>query len=319
MIDSLDSKIIDMLQKDGQIAFAKIAERLKVSPRTVQIHYAKMKKTGLIKGTTLILDLPRIRTSIRYTVNIGVNAVETDLEDVAKYVSSLKINNTVVHKCWITFGRYNMTVGLGSTNLLDVHKIKQMIMQHPSVKTASININRYFWESGIKTEFAAGAVPQVVLDKVDYELLRILSKDARAPLKQISETLAVSDDTVCRRLERLKQKRIILGSTVVLSSKACGYQGLCAFYIKTKAGSNILNAAEKLMKIPAAISVFYLIGEYDFNVNVHFREYEDIATVVSKIRKIEEVSLFDTVWYLSQEWSIPFIFNFEIPRETFYV
>jgi Lrp/AsnC family transcriptional regulator for asnA, asnC and gidA len=318
MTYSLDSEIINNLQENGRIAFAKIAKKLKVSPRIVQIHYAKMKEAGLIKGTTIILNLPRINIRMRYTANICINASEGDLEKVVESIKSIRVD-TLNTTCWTTFGRYNITVGIGSTNLFDVHKLRNLIMQHPSVKSASININQSYFENGRKVDFASGPFPLADLDKVDIKLIKILTKDARAPLKEIGKTLGVSIDTVSRRIKRLEQKDIILGSTVVLSSKACGYLGLCGLYIKIKPGSSILNITEKLLKIPAAISLFHLLGEYNFNLNLHFREYSDIIKVVSQIRKIEEIESFDTVLYLEREWSMPYIFGYDNPESTFVV
>jgi Lrp/AsnC family transcriptional regulator, regulator for asnA, asnC and gidA len=317
MIDSLDSEIINMLQKNGRVAFAKIAKKLKVSPKIVQIHYAKMKKAGLIKATVILLDLTRISILMRYTASIGINALETDLEEVAEYIKRLRIDNVSIHRVWITFGRYNIMVGVGSTHLLDIHNIRNLIMQHPSVKTASININRFYWQNDKKTEFANGPFPTAFLDKIDMELLKVLIKDARVSLKQASKTLGVSIDTVGRRIKRLEQEGVILGSTVVLNSKACGYQGVCAFYIKIKSGSSILNVAEKLIKIPAAIALFHLIGEYDFGINVYFKDYKDIISVVNQIRKIEETEVFDTVLYMSEDWEIPGFSYYEKPENLF--
>ena len=317
MNDSLDAEIINMLQKNGRAPFAEIAKKLKVSPRIVQIHYAKMKKAGLIKTTVVLIDLSRLNTLLRYSASICLNATEAHLEEVAEYIRNIRIDNVAIHIVWITFGRYNILAGVGSRHLIDIHNLRNLIMQHPSVKTASININRYYWTKDRKTDFANEPSPVAVLDKVDVELLKILLKDARFPLKQIGKTLGVSVDTVSRRINRLEQRGIIVGSTVVLSSKACGYQGSCAFYIKTKSSESISNLAEKLMRVPAAISLFHLIGEYDFNVNVHFKDYGDIVTVVDEIRKIEAVESFDTVLYLSEEWEIPSFAYFANPENLF--
>lgn len=61
--DSLDLKIVHALQKDARIPFVDIAKDLKVSPGIVQARFNKMKKAGLIKGSTLILDRTKMATT----------------------------------------------------------------------------------------------------------------------------------------------------------------------------------------------------------------------------------------------------------------
>ena len=135
--DSLDLKIIHALQKDARIPFVDIAQDLKVSPGLVQARYNKMKKSGVIKGSTLILSMTAIGT--KFAASIGIKAIESELEEVKEYIEGLKIDDARILS-WITFGRYNISMAVFSKNLLEVYKIKQLIRQHPSVLEVSIGI-----------------------------------------------------------------------------------------------------------------------------------------------------------------------------------
>ena len=48
-IDDVDKYIIEAMRQDGRIAFAQIAEQLKVSPGMIRVRYNRMVKQGLIK------------------------------------------------------------------------------------------------------------------------------------------------------------------------------------------------------------------------------------------------------------------------------
>ena len=137
MFDSLDIKILNALQKDARIAFVDIAKALQVSPGIVQARYNKMKKSGLIKGSTLLLNTDAIGTM--FSASIGIKAIESDLEEVNNYIKGLKITEARVFS-WITIGRYNIATAVFSKNLLEVHKIRQLIKQHPSVLEVSISL-----------------------------------------------------------------------------------------------------------------------------------------------------------------------------------
>ena len=149
--DSLDFKILRALQKDARAAFADIAKELNVPAGIVQARYNKMRKAGLIKGSTLILDMDKV--GITCSASIGITALASKIEEVIDHINGLKLKDAVVIT-WITFGRYNISAVIFSKSLIEVHKIKQLIQQHPAVIEASINLNKNYYENyaGLITE-----------------------------------------------------------------------------------------------------------------------------------------------------------------------
>lgn len=139
--DSLDLKIVHALQKDARIPFVDIAKDLKVSPGIVQARFNKMKKAGLIKGSTLILDRTKMATTC--TASIGIRALDSELEEVISYINKLKIEEASFFS-WITFGRYNIAYAIFSKNLIELHRIKQLIQCHPAVIEVGISIVNTF-------------------------------------------------------------------------------------------------------------------------------------------------------------------------------
>ena len=137
MFDALDFKIVKMLQKDARISFVDIAKELKVSPGLVQARFNKMKKAGLIKGSTLILD--RAQMAIK-DFSIGIRALDSEVEEVVKYLNELEIDKVLVSS-WITFGLYNIAAIIISNDVFQVHKLRQLIQKHPAVKDVVISIN----------------------------------------------------------------------------------------------------------------------------------------------------------------------------------
>lgn len=59
-MDIIDKKILRLLIKNPRMPFLKIAEKIGISPITVQKRFEKMRKDGAIYGTTLIIDLSKI-------------------------------------------------------------------------------------------------------------------------------------------------------------------------------------------------------------------------------------------------------------------
>jgi Lrp/AsnC family transcriptional regulator for asnA, asnC and gidA len=137
--DSLDVKIVRILQKDGRRPFAEIARELNVPAGVVQARFAKMKKAGLILGSTLIINT--LKMGLKYASSIGIEARENEVEEVKRYVEGLKVENALI-EAWITSGRYNVSVAVFLENIDEVFKIKHMIKLHPAVVNIDVSLGQ---------------------------------------------------------------------------------------------------------------------------------------------------------------------------------
>jgi len=144
------------------------------------------------------------------------------------------------------------------------------------------------------------------LDEIDFQIISILSKDARIPFKEIAIKLGVAPKTVLKRFNRLKQEGIILGSMVVLSSKACGFKLLAGFLIKIKSGVSISLVESKLCSISQINSLWIDSGKYDLYGEAFFRDLSELYEAINEIRGIEEVFALSLI-FISQDQPIPFI------------
>ena len=59
-LDDLDLQILDILIKDSRTPFLEIARKCHVSGGTIHVRMKKMEDIGIIKGTKLIVDTPKL-------------------------------------------------------------------------------------------------------------------------------------------------------------------------------------------------------------------------------------------------------------------
>ena len=149
------------------------------------------------------------------------------------------------------------------------------------------------------------------MDEIDYKIISILCKDARTPFRQIAKNLGIGIDAVIRRFDKLQQEGIISGSTVILSSKACGVQGLCGLFIKIRPGSS-LNTVVDQLKSTNLSDFVQIYGEYDFYAQVYFKDFEDVFVLIDSLRLIKDISLIDHMIYVQQDWQFPYKVHFVI-------
>jgi DNA-binding Lrp family transcriptional regulator len=84
-IDSVDMRILSLLQEDSRLSFNKIASKLGISVGTAFNHVKNLEKKGILKGYTVILDSAKLGYSL--TAVILVQAEGGYLSDVEKEIA----------------------------------------------------------------------------------------------------------------------------------------------------------------------------------------------------------------------------------------
>jgi DNA-binding Lrp family transcriptional regulator len=90
-LDSVDMRILSLLQEDCRLSFNKIASKLGISVGTAFNHVKNLEKKGILKGYTVILDSAKLGYSL--TAVILVQAEGGYLSDVEKEIA--KTDNVV--------------------------------------------------------------------------------------------------------------------------------------------------------------------------------------------------------------------------------
>ncbi len=124
------------------MTFSDIAIAVNAKRGVVQMRYNKMVKRGIIKGSTLALDYSKI--GFPYSAGLEIKVVDSKIEEFDRYIGGLKIEDTLIVK-FKTLGRFNMLAVMDARNLIDVHKFKEMIKQHPAVLEVRISVMRAFY------------------------------------------------------------------------------------------------------------------------------------------------------------------------------
>ncbi|MCK5196762.1 MAG: AsnC family transcriptional regulator [Spirochaetales bacterium] len=70
-IDDLDTKILSILQENSRRSYQEIARELVVSGGTIHVRVNRLKELGIIKGSKILLDYPKLGFDV--TVFIGIN------------------------------------------------------------------------------------------------------------------------------------------------------------------------------------------------------------------------------------------------------
>jgi len=117
-LDELDLQILSLLIKDCRTPYLEIARVCHVSGGTIHVRMKKMEDMGIIKGSRIILNLPKLGYDVCCFVGIYVdktssfNAVFDEMSNINEVVE--------LH---LTTGNYSMFSKIVCTNISDLQDV----------------------------------------------------------------------------------------------------------------------------------------------------------------------------------------------------
>lgn len=139
------------------------------------------------------------------------------------------------------------------------------------------------------------------IDELDRKILRIITKNARIPFKDVAEVCGVSRAAIHQRVQRLIELKVITGSSYIVNEKMLGYQ-MCAYVgIILEKGSLYEEVVSALEEIPEIIESQYTLGAYSILVKLYARNDEHLMLLLNgKIQNIKGVASTETLISLDQ-------------------
>ncbi len=317
-IDETDIRILKTLLKDPRTSFAEIAEDCKLSTNAIRMRFTRLKKTGVITGSTIFVN-PK---SMGYE-GIGLLAIEADInkeQDVMKFLE--KIPNVIYNHLHI--GKHNIVSMLLIKNVDDLVHTVDLVKRNPHIRKTDTAItenagpiehfeNLVFNSSNVlphtgdlslkdgthkpKAAYSRVALdtagqkhfnPSPELDKIDISLIKMLSKDARMSFRKIAKKLGVSTKTAIKRFERL-QKGVISRSTITLNLRKIGYLCNAVFCINVSPQGSAAQVVNEIIRIPNVIIATKCVGGIDILAIAPFAKFEELFELKQEIAKISGI------------------------------
>jgi Lrp/AsnC family transcriptional regulator for asnA, asnC and gidA len=127
------------------------------------------------------------------------------------------------------------------------------------------------------------------LDELDLMILSILTKDARSSLKEIAKRCRLTSSAVLRRIERLKQEGVIMGTRFVVDPEVFGYPFYATLLIDT-ADSLEPKVKQTIRAMGNVIICAESIGRYNLCALIRERNIEELNKITSTIKNIRGIN-----------------------------
>ena len=129
---------------------------------------------------------------------------------------------------------------------------------------------------------------------MNKEVLKLLAKNARMSVEDISIATDLSEDEVRAEIFNMEESGLIRGYKTVIdweSIDSASVSAIIELKVTPKAGYGFEEIAERITKYPEVESCYLMSGVYDLNVVVRGKSFQEVAQFVAKeLSTIESVT-----------------------------
>jgi Lrp/AsnC family transcriptional regulator for asnA, asnC and gidA len=126
------------------------------------------------------------------------------------------------------------------------------------------------------------------IDEKDMEILKMLKKDARIPLTEISRIVGISDVAVKKRISKLEKRGVIRGYTALIDPSLLGYSSVSLTGIDTMPES-IFKVIDILKKKDYINTIYVTTGDHMIIVEIWAKDNQEMSDILKDIESIEGV------------------------------
>jgi len=121
------------------------------------------------------------------------------------------------------------------------------------------------------------------LDPIDEAILRELAVDARASYADIGHVVALSAPAVKRRVDRLRERGVVRGFTVLLDPAALGWETEAFIELFCQGSTSPATMRGAVERYPEVVAASTVTGDVDLVVQVRARDMRHLEQVVERL------------------------------------
>ena len=278
-IDVKDRKIIYQLSLDARQSASKIAKKVGLSPQLVEYRINRLEKLDVLQGYYTCIDISKIGYSI-YKVYIKLQHLDEEKEK--EMIDYLKNNPNIT---WVATcdGIWDMYLVIWSKNIFQFNDIFTEIKNRYSFYFSKISIiantkvlqfmRKFLAPSEKEKDFSvvkwAGEISEVELDKIDFQILLLISLNARISDASIGEKLCVSRKVVAYHIKKMIKQKIIYGFKPFLNGELLGFKRYKIFL--TLHGMTAEKEKELIAYLryhPNVVEAMYCMGNWEMEIEI---------------------------------------------------
>jgi len=277
--DSVDSRILHVLQRNGRISNLKLAEEVNRSPSAVLERVKRLQREGYILGYQARLCREMLGMGVLAYVEVRLERMDTEL--MHRFESAVRACAPIV-ECHMIAGAFDYLLKVLVTDLRACRDfVERQVGCLPGVREARSHVGAASEASACDERSPADARR---LDETDSALLRLLQADGRLTVARLAELLSTTTAAVRERLARLNRQGYILGFEAVLNEAKFNPARLQVFATIRREGCGLefVHALKGAMaQCPELVEFHELTGQFDVLVKAR------VPDMASYLRLVE--------------------------------
>lgn len=139
------------------------------------------------------------------------------------------------------------------------------------------------------------------LDRIDFEILGLLQKNARLSNKELAAHVGIAQSTCLERVRRLIEEKVLLGFHARVAPKAVGIgiEAMISVRLTKHSRELVEDFAEWALSLPWVRAIFHMAGANDYLLHVLARDAEHLRelamtsfTTRSEVEHLETALIF---------------------------
>lgn len=118
------------------------------------------------------------------------------------------------------------------------------------------------------------------LDKLDKQILRMVSEDARVAFLEVARVCNVSGAAIHQRIQKLTNMGLLKGSQFVIDPEKIGYETCAYIGLNLKNPESFDHVVEELKKIPEVTECHYTTGNFDMFIKIYAHNNHHLLDII---------------------------------------
>lgn len=289
-LDALDKKLLYELDSNSRQSLSQLARIVRQGRDRVGYRVDRLVREGVIRQFTVTINPYRLGYTL-YKTYLKVSKQQ------GRYDSLLKLLRSHPRVYWIADcdGRWDLFFATFARSPFEFFEIQSKILQSCSDIVISFTnltlVNVWMYRKSYLSPrsaepFLIGGPPSSYsLEEVDWDILRLLSEDARMNFSEISRTLSIPESTIRYRLDQLERSGLVAGYRVELALSRLGMMFFKAqLYLATYDQADLKKLRSYCGKHPNITYFIEQIGDSPVEIELEVTGYEQFTEIINDLR-----------------------------------
>jgi Lrp/AsnC family transcriptional regulator, leucine-responsive regulatory protein len=290
-LDLTDRKILTELDKNCRVPNSVLAKRVNKSRETVNYRIQQLQKKGIIQGFITSINPNKFGYEM-YKVYLKIENIPKERE---KFISELEKKDKIY---WIgvSEGAFDLVFAILAKDQVEYYeslnsilsKWKHLVINKvlgTMVDTRQYNKKFFIESKKNQTIIFGGKTKDCKLDKIDKDILYILSNDARIHITSLAKKTDSTVDIVRSRIKKLEKEKIILQYRLAIDFNKLGltfFKAIIYFrFISPKQEKKLMQWMQEHPK-----SLYYIRSLAPWEVEFEFvvENYQEFNKIINDLR-----------------------------------